>query len=151
LKKTAGFDRLRLVISGGTEALANAEELVKRRIPVIVWPTPTPSGADEYDAHELTLAAKLAKAGVKVVIGSGGGPHARELRTLAAIAVGHGLAPEKALAAITTNAASVLDVRDVMGTVERGKQAELLVLDGCPLDSASRIQFVISHGKVVVE
>ena len=152
LQKTASFDRLRLVIAGGTEAVVHAKDLVERRIPVIVWSSPLPaSRPDEYDRHDLALARELAKAGVKVVIGSGGGPHARELRTLAALAAGHGLDPDAALAAITTNAASILDVRDALGTVERGKHAELLVLDGDPLDTTARIRFVISHGQVVVE
>ncbi len=152
LAKTAPFDRLRLVIAGGTEAAVHAKELAKRRIPVIVWPSLLPaSRPDEYDRHDLALARELEKAGVKVVIGSGGTPHARELRTLAALAAGHGLDPDAALAAITTNAASVLDVHDTLGAVERGKHAELLVLDGDPLDATSRIRFVISHGQVVVE
>ena len=152
LAKTEKYDRLRLVIAGGTEAVVHAKELAARRIPVIVWPSPNLTGRpDEYDAHDLALAGKLSAAGVQVLIGSGGGPNARELRSLAALAVGHGLDHDAALAAITSNAAGVLDVRDSLGTVERGKLAELLVLDGDPLDTTSRIQFVISNGKVVVE
>ncbi|MEW6071083.1 MAG: amidohydrolase family protein [Planctomycetota bacterium] len=152
LAKTAAFDRLRLVIAGGTEAAAHAAELAKRRIPVIVWPAPgLGERPDEYDGHDLALAGELGRAGVQVLIGSGGGPHARDLRNLAALAAGHGLDPAAALAAITTNAARVFDVPDRLGSVERGKDAELLVLDGDPLDTTSRIRFVISHGEVVVE
>jgi imidazolonepropionase-like amidohydrolase len=152
LKATADFDRLRLVLAGGTEAAFCAEELAERHIPVIVWPAPLPRvRTDELDRHDLGLAGKLAEAGVRVLIGTGGGARACELRTLAALAVGHGLHPDAALAAITSAAASTLDLREVLGTVERGKHAELLVLDGNPLDSTTRIQFVISHGQVVVE
>lgn len=152
LAQTKGFGRLRMVLAGGTEAVAHAEALAERRIPVITWPVPLPrTRPDEYDRHDLGLAGKLAKAGVQVLIGTGGGAESRELRTLACLAVGHGLDPEAALAAITTAPARALDLRDQLGTVERGKHAELLVLDGDPLDSTARIQFVISHGQVVVE
>jgi imidazolonepropionase-like amidohydrolase len=94
LDKTEPFDRLRLVVAGGAEALPFADELVERDIPVIVWPTPMGSARpDEYRENDLSMAGDLARAGVRVLIGSGGGSDARELRFLAALAVGHGMDP----------------------------------------------------------
>ncbi len=122
LEKTAPFRRLRLVLAGATEALPQAEVLAERRIPVIVWPVPGgPPGAelDEYAEHDLSLAGALAEAGVVVLIGTGGGPRARDLRRL--------------------------------GSVERGKDADLLLLDGDPLASTTRVQYVLSHGEIVLE
>lgn len=152
LDKTASFERLRLVLAGATEALHHADLLAERRIPVIVWPIPGgPTGVlDEYEEHDLVLAGALADAGVQVLIGTGGAPSARDLRLLAALAVGHGLDPEVGLAAVTSNPARVFDLRR-LGSVERGKDADLLVLDGDPLDSATRILYVLSHGVVVLE
>ncbi|MCZ6598163.1 MAG: hypothetical protein O7B99_11025, partial [Planctomycetota bacterium] len=55
LKKTDGFDRLRLFVAGGTESLHHAEELKASGVAVIVWPNPMgPGRGDEYDGHELS-------------------------------------------------------------------------------------------------
>ncbi len=152
LEKTEPFDRLRLVIAGGTEALPFSEELVRRSIPVIVWPAPMGRPrAYEYEAHDPALGGELARAGVRVLIGSGGGPDARELRLLASLAVGHGMPPADALEAITSAPASVFDVGRRIGTLERGRSADVLVFDGDPLDTSAPLRFVISRGRVVVE
>jgi imidazolonepropionase-like amidohydrolase len=87
-----------------------------------------------------------------VLLGSGGlDPNAtRDLPLLAELAIGNGLAHDKALEALTTGAARALDVSDRLGAVEMGKDADLQVLDGEPLDSTSRVQYVIAGGRVVV-
>lgn len=152
LEKTEPFDRLRLVIAGGTEALGFVEELVERSIPVILWPTPmgTPR-ADEYEDHDLALAGDLARAGVRVLIGSGGSDDARELRYLAALAVGHGMDREAALAAITTSPALVFDAADRLGAIAPGRAGDVLVFDGDPLDTSAALRFVVVHGEVVIQ
>jgi len=152
LAKTASFDRLRMTIAGGTESLAHAEALAERRIPVLLNPTPLGSRRlDELDHHDLALAGALEEAGVRVLIGSGGRASSRDLRQLAAIAMGHGLSREAAFGAITLAAAESLDLGNRLGSVERGKDADLLLLDGHPLDTTSQIRFVISGGTVVIE
>jgi imidazolonepropionase-like amidohydrolase len=150
LDKTAAFDRLRLVLAGATEALPFAEELASRDVPVIVWPAPMgTSRPDEYDDHDLALAGELAREGVRVLIGSGGGGDAQELRFLAALAVGHGMEAEAALAAITSAPATVFDAGDRLGTLELGRSGDVLVFDGDPLDSRATLRTVISRGEVV--
>jgi imidazolonepropionase-like amidohydrolase len=151
LAKTQGFERLRLIFAGATESVEHAKALAKRHIPVIVWPRPGEPSGDEWDGHDLTLAGRLAEAGVEVLIGSGGSDTSRELRLLAALAVSKGLDRDKALNAITLGPARAFDVADKLGSVERGKDADLLVIDGDPLDTTARIRFVISQGRVVVE
>jgi len=152
LEKTEPFDRLRLVIAGGTEALPFAKELVARKIPVIVYPTPLGVGrADEYQAHDPALAGELARAGVRVLIGSGGGTDARDLRFLAALAVGHGLDHDQALAAITTAPAQVFDASARVGALAPGCSGDVLVFDGDPLDTRSGLRFVVARGLVVVQ
>jgi imidazolonepropionase-like amidohydrolase len=152
LQKTAPFDRLRLVIAGATEALPFAEELVERDVPIIVWPAPMGAPrADEYQAHDPALAGELARAGVRVLIGSGGGPESRELRLFAALSVGHGMEREAALAAITTLPAQVFDVSTRLGALERGHSGDVLIFDGDPLDSSANLRFVLSRGELVVQ
>lgn len=152
LELTEDFDRMRLVIAGGTEAMHVAEELAERDIPVIVWPAPLGTNAgDEHAGHDLSLAAQLEGAGVEVLIGGGGRwDSTRDLPLLASLAVGHGLSRESAFAALTERAARVFDVGDRLGVVEAGADAELLVLDGEPLVSTTRVQYVVSAGRLVV-
>ena len=153
LQSTSNQDRLRLVIAGGTEALTCAKQLAERRIPVLVWPVPHGKGApDEYEGSDLSLAGRLAREGVIVLLGSGGGnPSAsRDLPLLAELAIGNGLDRDKAFEALTLGAARALDASDRIGSVERGKDAELLVLDGDPLVGTTNVRYVISGGRVVV-
>jgi len=152
LDATERFGRLRLILAGASEARGQAERLAERGIPVIVWPRALGRYRDdEHDGHDLSLAAELADAGVEVLLGSGGEASARDLPLLAAQAVGHGLDRDAALAALTTRAAASFDVGERLGSVERGKDADLLVLTGDPLSVASRVQYVIVGGEVVVQ
>jgi imidazolonepropionase-like amidohydrolase len=151
LDGTRKMPRLRLVLAGAREAAPFAAELAERGIPVIVLPAPQAAWGAGRE-HELALAATLQQAGVEVLIGSGGErTYTRDLPQLAAIAVGNGLDPQAAFSALTLGAARTLDVGDRLGSVERGKQADLLVLDGDPLQTRTRVQFVIARGEVVVE
>lgn len=154
LDATESMSGLRLVIAGGTEAHHHAKRLADRDIPVIVWPSPQhAAGLDEYQDHRLTLAAELRAKGVEVLLGSGGlaTGSSRDLPLLASLAVGHGLDREHALDGITLAVAEAFDLADELGSVERGKQADLVVLDGDPFDSGTRVQYVISRGRVVVQ
>jgi imidazolonepropionase-like amidohydrolase len=153
LAGTERFGALRLIIAGGSEALSVADDLARRRIPVMVRPVPLGEpAADEYRSHDLGLAGRLADAGVQVLLGSGGrnARASRELPLYAAIAIGHGLERERALEALTIGAARALDVGERVGTLELGKEADLLVLDGEPLETATRVRYALSAGKVVL-
>jgi imidazolonepropionase-like amidohydrolase len=144
--------RLRLILAGGAEAEYFAAKLAERHIPVIVWPAPMGKDRpDEFAASDLSLAARLVRGGVKVILGSGGTDAAasRDLPLLAELAIGAGLDREAAFEALTTGAASVLDASDRIGSLEAGKDADVLVLDGEPLVSTTHVQYVIAGGRVV--
>ena len=149
LEDTEDLDRLRMIVAGATEAAHLAEQLADRDISVLLWPTPEVTGRSEYARHDLALAGELERAGVEVLLGSGGRAHARDLRLLAALAVGHGLDAEAALHAITLGPARAFDVADRVGSLERGKVADVLLFDGDPLDTTARLQHVVSRGRVV--
>jgi imidazolonepropionase-like amidohydrolase len=153
LAGTKSFSRLRLILAGGTEALSCAEELAARKIPVIVWPSLRGSGAmDEYTGHDLSLAAELSEAGVQVLLGSGGrdATATRDLPLLAGLTVGHGFDRDLAFEALTIGAAEAFDVQDRLGSVEIGKDADLLVLTGEPLAPDSRIRYVLCGGRLAI-
>ena len=73
------------------------------------------------------------------------------LRVNAAHAVGQGIESGEVLKALTANAARMLGVSDHVGTLEKGKQADIAVFAGDPLDSSSAVRLVISHGNVIFE
>lgn len=153
LDGTKDHPRLRWILAGGTEAHVHAEELARRRIPVLVWPALRGSGGlDEHEGHDLALAGRLAAKDVTVLLGSGGrsGATTRDLPLLAALAVAHGLPEEKAFEALTLGAARAFDLADRLGSVEFGKRADLLVLDGDPLDTTTRVRYVLTGGRVAV-
>ena len=61
-----------------------------------------------------------------------------------------GLDRQVAFEALTLGAARALDVADRIGSLETGKDADVLVLDGEPLVSTTRVRFVLAGGRVVV-
>jgi imidazolonepropionase-like amidohydrolase len=92
-------------------------------------------------------------AGVKVAMGtdSGVGPHGDNLRELG-LMVDCGMTPAQALHASTASAAALLGVSDELGTVEPGKRADLVVVDGDALDVGTlrdRVRGVYQDGRLV--
>ncbi len=93
---------------------------------------------------------RAAAAGVRVAMGTDCGivPHGANLRELELMCE-RGLTPAQALVAATSSAAELLGIRDSIGTIEPGKRADLVVVDGDPLDLhdlRSRIVAVYQDG-----
>lgn len=146
------YPNVRVVLAGATEAGPLANDIAAQSISVIVWPGLLgDSRADEWADHSLSLAATLAKSGVDVMIGSRGTANVRDLRMLASTAIGYGLDKDKALAAITSVPARVLNSKGRLGTIRQGADADLILCDGDPLDTTARVRYVIAGGDVVVE
>jgi imidazolonepropionase-like amidohydrolase len=76
---------------------------------------------------------------------------ARFIRFYASLLLSRSVSPEFALGAVTANAADILGVSDRVGSIEEGKDADLVVLDGEPLNSLAKIEMVFSDGKAVWE
>ena len=92
-------------------------------------------------------------AGVKVAMGTDSGvtPHGRNLAELELMAKG-GMSPAAALAAATSSAAELLGVAGELGTLEPGKRADVVVVDGDPFELATlgdRVAAVIQDGRLV--
>jgi imidazolonepropionase-like amidohydrolase len=108
---------------------------------------------DVIDAHRDSIRQAVA-AGVRIAMGtdSGVGPHGTNLRELQ-LMNDVGMAPEAALVATTSSAARLLRVDDELGTVEAGKRADLVVIDGDALDFVGlreRVEQVWKDGRLVV-
>lgn len=107
--------------------------------------------------HQKNIAG-AAKAGVKIVMGTdsgidGHGNNARELALLTEI----GLSPMQAIVATTKTAAECLVLEDKIGTLETGKLADVLVVNGDPLadikvlEDKSLIEIVMQEGQIVID
>lgn len=112
------------------------------------------ASAREAIEQQLDSFARAAAAGVRIAMGSDSGitPHGENLRELELMVAG-GLSPTQALQAATSTAADLLGLDEELGTVETGKRADLVIVDGDPLeDMASipgRIRTVVKDGTVV--
>jgi imidazolonepropionase-like amidohydrolase len=98
--------------------------------------------------------ARAVKAGVKVAMGTDSGvtPHGNNLRELTLMVEG-GMTPMDAIVATTRSAAELMGLDGELGTLEPGKRADLVVVDGDPLDVATldqRIGAVYQDGRQVV-
>ena len=130
----------RVVIQHGTEAHLVADELAKRDVPVSTIVVEAPGGkleARELDYHHPAL---LEQAGVRVAIHTDDmiTPSRLFLRS-AALAVRGGMSEAGALRAITLEAARMLDLGDQLGSLEPGKDADLVVLSGPPFSVWTRV------------
>jgi imidazolonepropionase-like amidohydrolase len=143
---------LKAVLIGCTEGHRLFEEIAKRQIPVICSPFGVGPRRMETQNIRIDNPAVLANAGVKVIIKSDeafGMGSLRELAAHAALAVKGGLDRKTALRAITLSPAEVLGVSDRIGSLEAGKDADLVIFNGDPLHYLTRVDFVIIDGRVV--
>jgi imidazolonepropionase-like amidohydrolase len=146
--------RLKVVLEGCTEAYRVTDEIARRDMPVILRPTAPPGEPRlEFQHFRADNAAVLAAAGVRLAFGTMD-PNRRATRFLrlqAAEAVGHGLDRAVALRAITSTAAELLGVADRVGSLAKGKDADLVVFNGDPLDARARVEKVMIEGQWVLE
>jgi imidazolonepropionase-like amidohydrolase len=146
-----GFD---LVLEQVTEGhLAGLpEELARRQVPCVVGPMMKGGKTPETQALTFRTAAILAEAGIPIALSTG--HPSRPIRFLAleaALAVRAGLDQETALRAITLNAAAALGLAGRMGSIEPGKDANLVLFSGDPLLPTSRVTHALIDGRVVYE
>jgi imidazolonepropionase-like amidohydrolase len=130
-------------VIGGHEAYKLREELAAAKVPVILGPlttSPSLTGPESTDAI-WNQPALLHKAGITFALSGG------QLLEQARFAVRHGLPPEAALAAITSTPARLLGLEERVGTLEAGRDADLVALDGDPLELTTSVQWVLVDGK----
>ncbi|MBC7363113.1 MAG: amidohydrolase [Candidatus Aminicenantes bacterium] len=144
--------KLKAVLIGCAEGYLLAEEIARRKIPVIVGPMGIGPKRSETEKLDISNAAKLHRAGVKIVLQSEvqyGLGALEELPLIAALAVRGGLAEEEAFKALTINAAEVMGVADRIGSLEPGKDADLVIFSGNPLDYRTRVKMVLLDGQPI--
>ena len=128
----------KIVIKGGTEAHQVADFLVDHKVPVILQRVfDLPHRADEDIDLPYKLPFLLKQAGVLFCLSYRGDMEAAGSRNLpfaAGFAVAHGLTKEEALMTVTKNTAEILGIADRTGTLEVGKEANIVISKGDLLD-----------------
>ncbi len=141
--------KLRVSIQHATEGHKIPEELARRGVPAVVGPLLTNRAKVELKDRSLETAGILARAGVKVAIMT---DHPvvpiQYLSLCAGLAVKGGMDELEALRAITINAAEILGVADRVGSLVAGKDADVIVLSGHPLDLRTRVELVLVNGEI---
>ena len=141
---------VKIVILQPRELGSAAEELKAKNVPVILGKVlALPQEEDDAYDQSFTLASQVYKAGVKFAFGTFDNEFVRNLPYEAATAVAFGLPQEEALKAVTINAAEIWGVSDQVGSIEKGKTADLLVTNGDPLEIQTQIKHLYVAGKEV--
>lgn len=146
----------KLVLDQCTEGYIIAEEIARRKVPVILGPVST-SFVDmprlQYRHHDIRNAAILSKNGVKLALGVSGrdGASSKFIALAAEMAIANGMDKDMALRAVTLTPAEILGIADRIGSLQVGKDADIVILSGHPLDSLSRVEMVLIDGKTVFE
>jgi imidazolonepropionase-like amidohydrolase len=143
-------EKIKIILAGVRRPGAAAEEIAKRKIPVILGSpfVPAMEEDDPYDAT-FTVAAELHRAGVKFAFASFGAQFARNLPYQAGQSAAYGLPYDAALKSVTLHAAEIYGVADRLGSIEPGKQADLIVTDGDPLEIRTQVKMMFIKGQAV--
>ena len=154
---------IRLILADAVEAWIVAEQIAKRDVRVVITPRQKRRPNEDISGPSgstLENAAILKKAGVKFAIIPPStyfetwGVVGRDMMALpmeAAFAVSGGLDEQTALEAITITAAEIIGVADRVGSLQVGKDADIIILDGHPFHHKTFVESTLINGKVLYE
>lgn len=138
---------LDITLEHASEADHIIEEVAKRGVPCIVGPTYIARTKVETRNKTFATPGRLERAGIKVAITTDAGVVPIEyLRMSASLAYREGMSEAGAIRAITLSAAEILGIEDRVGSIEVGKDADLVLLNGHPLSLLSTVQRVYVDG-----
>ena len=139
-----------LILDSAAEAYLLMDELKENNVALILHPTMKRAGGESKNISFET-AAKLDEAGVPFVFQTGFEGYVPKTRVLlfeAGLAVAHGLNYDSALRKITIEPAELLGIGDRVGSLEEGKDADIVVYDGDPFEYTTHVCTVIIDGVV---
>ncbi len=147
---------LKIMIVGGAEAWLAAGDLAAARVPVIAGAMNNiPSSYQTLNQRQENVGI-LAKAGVPVaIIGNNGDGdeelfNVRNVKYEAGNAVSYGMDHDAALRAVTLTPAELFGVADRIGSLQPGRDANLVVWSGDPFEFSTRVEHVLIHGQEVM-
>jgi imidazolonepropionase-like amidohydrolase len=141
---------LNVILSGAQDVARVVDEVKKRNIPVILGPILS-LPAREDDAYDLlfTNAKTLHDHGIRFAIQTSDAHNSRNLPYHAASCAAFGLPKEEALKAVTIYPAQIWGVADVLGSLEVGKAANVIVTDGDPLEIRTNVSRLFIAGEEI--
>ena len=141
---------VRITLEHVTEGHLIADELAKEDVPMAVGPTLTHASKFELQNKSWTTPGVLAKAGCHVSIITDNSVIPQQYLPLCAgMAVKAGMDPFDALRAITLNAAEHIGVADRVGSLEVGKDADVVITDGSPFEVMTEVRAVFIDGEMI--
>lgn len=147
---------LKPVLGGAADAWKMAKDLATAKVPVILHAPQTSCPAaneayGEFDPYDtpLACASVLQDAGVKFALSNPDSASIGNLANGAGMLCAFGLSQKDALRAITLSPAEIFGVSDRIGSLEKGKIANVVVTDGDPLEITTQTQFVFIGGKPI--
>lgn len=150
LRREFGFD---LVLDGAAEAYLVLDEIRAAGVPVIVHPTMSRHNGSMENATFET-ARRLQEAGIPVALQSGYEGYVPKTRVVlfeAAMAAAYGMPFDDALRTVTIDAARIIGQDARVGSIETGKDGDLVLYDGDPFEYVTRVCAVVLDGRVVRE
>lgn len=142
----------RLVLHHVSEAWKVADEIARARIPASIIVLDSPGGKMEAAEVSMTNGAALEKAGALVGFHTDDGiTDSRFFLRSAALAVRAGMSRDAALYAMTLAGAKMLDLDQRVGSLERGKDADFIILSGDPLSVYSHVEQTWVEGTKVFD
>jgi len=141
---------VKIVIMQPRDIVKAGPELKAKNVPVILGRVlALPDNEDaEYD-EGYTQPLEAYKAGVKFALGTFTNEFVRDLPYQAATAVAYGLPHDEAMKALTINPAQIWGAGDLIGSLEKGKLADLMIVDGDPMDVRTQIRHLFIKGKEI--
>jgi len=140
---------IKIILNHGAEAYRVADRLAAKNIPVIVGPYTENHQSFETSKALAKNAFLLYKAGVKIAFQTGSYKFFADLLNQAELAVLYGLPVEEALKALIYHPAQIFGVADRMGSLEKGKVANIVIFDGEPIQIIAKVKMVIIAGHIV--
>ena len=146
LQREFGFE---LVIDGGAEAYLMLDELEEAGVPVFLHPARARLANKTFE-----IAKILRDAGIPFAVQTGHEGYVPKTRVLVwetAHYAAHGLEHSEALAAITIDSAKLLGIDERVGSLEVGKDGDLVLFDGDPFEYLTKVCGVVIEGEVMME
>lgn len=144
---------IRIVLDGAADAHLVLDDIKASGFPVIVHPTMARAGG-ETENLSMENAARIRAAGIPVALQSGYEGYVPKTRVVlfeAAMAAANRLLPREAMAMVTIDAARILGIDGRVGSLEKGKDADIAMYDGDPFEFTTHCTGTIINGQVVSE
>src|SRR5699024_7197799 len=132
----------------GTEAYKLLDELANRKTKVIAGPFYNPKSRDELKNLHPSTTKKIADAQIPYTLTANA---VRNVSLEGALSIREGVSCTNALHTLTLGAAEILGIEKTVGSIEVGKEADLIIWDGQPLELQTNVEQTIIDGSTVYE